>query len=239
MPILKIIILIQFCMYFGIACTSAQEAVNMFDENQSLKELLFLVSDDFEDGKPDKWITHPEENWAVIDDEGIKVFALCKEGPKRKVMAPRAYALLKDFDVTDFVFTGKIKCYQDPNILARDMVIVFHYQDSTHFYYVHFSAKSDEKHNIIALVNGKDREKINHEAAGASQARLTDCRFHTFKVTYDSKTSIICAYLDDMIKPILTANDSTLSHGLIGIGSFDDTGCADDVKLWGRRFKGK
>ncbi|HEX9973336.1 MAG TPA: hypothetical protein VGD14_14785 [bacterium] len=236
---LKIILLIQFCMYFGIACASAQEAVNMSDENPSLKELPFLVSDDFKDGKPDKWIAHPEENWAVMEEESKKVFALCKAGPKRKVMAPRAYALLKDFDVTDFIFTGKIKCHQDPNILARDMVIIFHYQDSTRYYYVHFSAKSDEKHNIIALVNGKDREKINHEAAGATQAKMIDCEFHTFKVTYDSKTSKICAYLDDMATPILTAKDSTVCHGQVGVGSFDDTGCVDDVKLWGRRYISK
>ena len=90
--------------------------------------------------------------------------------------------------------------------------------------------------NIIAIVNGKDREKINHEPSGTSQARLTDTQFHTFKVSYDSKTYKISAYMDDMAEPILTATDSTLTHGLVGLGSFDDTGCVDNVKLWGRRY---
>ncbi len=239
MSILKTIILIHWCMYFGIACISAQETANMSDEDQLQKKLPFLVSDDFEQENVDNWLIHPSENWTLKRDNDSKVLALQEPGKQGRVRAPTAYALLKDFDVSDFVFTGKIKCYQDPNTLARDMVVIFHYQDSTHFYYVHFSAKSDEKHNIIALVYGKDREKINHEAAGVPQARLTDCEFHTFKVTYDSKTFKICAYLDDMTKPILTATDSTLTHGLIGLGSFDDTGCVDDVKFWGQRYINK
>jgi hypothetical protein len=36
-----------------------------------------------------------------------------------------------------------------------------------------------------------------------------------------------------METPILTASDSTLSHGLVGVGSFDDTGSFDDLMLWG------
>jgi len=57
------------------------------------------------------------------------------------------------------------------------MVVIFHYQDSTHIYYFHFAAKSDEKHNIMAIVNGKDREKINHKAGDAHKSILTDREF--------------------------------------------------------------
>ncbi len=205
-------------------------------KSAKLELLPLLVSDDFEQENFDNWLIHPSENWILKRDNDSKVLALQEPGKQGKVRAPTAYALLKDFDVTDFVFTGKIKSYQDPNILARDMVVIFHYQGPTHFYYVHFSAKSDDKHNIISIVNGKDREKINHEPSGASQARLTDTEFHKFKVSYDSKTHKMLAYLDDMAEPILTATDSTLTHGLIGLGSFDDTGCVDYVKLWGRRY---
>jgi hypothetical protein len=58
-------------------------------------------------------------------------------------------------------------------------------------------------------------------------------------VTYDEKSGDIKAYLDDMAAPILTARDKTLSHGLVGVGSFDDTGCFDDIKLWGKKEEGK
>ncbi|HHF52060.1 MAG TPA: hypothetical protein ENL46_05190 [Candidatus Aminicenantes bacterium] len=114
------------------------------------------------------------------------------------------------------------------------MYVFFHFQDPAPFYYVHFSAKSDPLHNIIGLVNGKDREKINFEPEGESVFRLIDNNWHTFKVTYDASTGEIKAYMNDMENPILTANDQTLSHGLVGVGSFDDTGYFDDIYLRGK-----
>jgi hypothetical protein len=113
------------------------------------------------------------------------------------------------------------------------MCVFFHFQDPTHFYYVHFAASSDEVHNIVGLVNGADRIKINAEPAGGSVFRLTDRAWHGFKVTCDAGTGEIRAYLDDMDRPILTARDKTLGHGLVGVGSFDDTGSFDDLKLLG------
>jgi hypothetical protein len=60
--------------------------------------------------------------------------------------------------------------------------------------------------------------------------------WHNFKVTCDAASGRIEAFLDDMGTPILTAVDKTLSRGLVGVGSFDDTGCFDDIKLWGQRI---
>jgi hypothetical protein len=54
-------------------------------------------------------------------------------------------------------------------------------------------------------------------------------------VTCDGATGEIKAYLDDMSISILTARDKTLGRGLVGVGSFDDTGCFDDIKLWGKK----
>ncbi len=64
--------------------------------------------------------------------------------------------------------------------------------------------------------------------------RLTDKDWHSFKVTYDAETGEMKAFLDDMDTPILTASDKTLTHGFVGVGSFDDTGYFDDIILRGR-----
>jgi hypothetical protein len=77
--------------------------------------------------------------------------------------------------------------------------------------------------------------KINAESPEESSARLTDMQFHEFKVTCNAETGEIKAYLDDMKAPILTAKDITLGHGLVGVGSFDDTGSFDDIILWGNK----
>ncbi|NIM90956.1 MAG: hypothetical protein GTO17_08410 [Candidatus Aminicenantes bacterium] len=207
--------------------------------SESLKDLPLLVSDDFEDGDAKGW--HPDilDHWEVAEEEGSLVYRLTAPGLPGKVRAPTSRAILKDFDVTSFVFTGRIKCHADPANMHRDVDVIFHYQDPTHFYYVHFSAVSDELHNIIGLVNGRDRVKINREPPGHSTARMNDLRFHDFKVTCNAETGKIMVYMDDMTSPILTAVDKTLGHGQVGLGSFDDTGSFDDIKLWGKIYKGK
>ena len=128
----------------------------------------------------------------------------------------------------------RLKCMAEIDNPNRDLCIFFHYQDPTHFYYVHFAASSDERHNIIGLVNGADRIKINVEPAGSSVFRLTDKEWHTFKVSYDAETGSMLAFLDDMDTPIVTAQGSVLGHGLVGIGSYDDTGYFDDIILKGK-----
>ncbi len=196
-----------------------------------------LFSDNFEHGNAQGWKPNIPENWQVVEEDGSLVYRLIAPGRPGAVRAPTSWSILKDFDVTDFVFTGKLKCRAETANIYRSVVIVFHYQDPTHFYYAHFAAISDHVHNIIGLVNGKDRVKINREPPGQSTPRLKDVKFHDFKVTYDAKTGEIKAYLDDMTTPILTANDKTLGHGFVGVGSFDDTGSFDDIKLWGKIFR--
>lgn len=196
-----------------------------------------FVSDSFDDVQAQLWKPNIPENWQVAEEEGNRVYQLIAPGPQGVVRAPTSWSLLKGMDVTSFVLTGRAKCKADVSNKHRDIVVLFHYQDPTRFYYVHFSAVSDDVHNIIGLVNGKDRVKINHEPPAQSIARMNDLEFHDFKVIYDSNTGKIKAYLDDMVTPILTAKDKTLGHGFVGVGSFDDTGSFDDIKLWGEKFK--
>jgi hexosaminidase len=191
-----------------------------------------LVTDDFEADDAQGWEPNVPENWQIGGEQGARVYQLIAPGTPGEIRAPASWSLLKGLDVSGFIFTGRLRCASPVDNPHRDMVILFHYQDPTHFYYVHFSAVSDDLHNIIGLVNGADRVRINREAPGGSTARLTDMQFHTFKVSCDGETGEIKAYLDDMQTPILTAQDKTLGHGLVGVGSFDDTGSFDDIQLW-------
>jgi len=196
-----------------------------------------LMSEDFEDGEAQGWEPNIPDNWMIGQEWGSLCYQLNAPGTQGEVRAPTSWSLLKDFDVSCFIFSGRVRCKSPVDNPHRDMVVVFHYQDPTHFCYVHFSASSDELHNIIGLVDGKDRVKINLESPGESDARLTDMGFHDFKVSYNAETGEIKAYLDDMRTPILTAADKTFGHGLVGVGSFDDTGSFDDIRLWGKMQK--
>ena len=50
-------------------------------------------------------------------------------------------------------------------------------------------------------------------------------------------TGAIEIYWDDMKTPIMTATDKTFTWGQVGLGSFDDTGRWDDVKVFGKLHK--
>ncbi len=198
-------------------------------------EFPLLASYDFEDGKTQGLLPNFPENWRVVKEETSMVYELTAPGKRGKVRAPSSWSLLSGHDVTFFIFTGRLKCKADTANTNRDMCLFFHYQDPTHFYFVHFSAISDGAHNIIGLVNGADRVKINIEPPGESVFRLTDMLWHPFKITCDSSTGDIKAYLDDMETPILTVRDTTFTHGLVGFGSYDDTGYFDDIMLKGKK----
>jgi hypothetical protein len=199
----------------------------------ALEELPLIATSDFENGNAEGWQPNDPKHWQVVEQDGSFVYKLTAAGEQGKVRAPTSWSLIAGHDVTSFVLSGRLKCLADPANPHRDICIFFHFQDSTHFCYVHFSASSDEAHNIIGLVNGADRVKINSELAGKSVFRLTDKEWHEFKLTYDAASGRMEAYLDDLETPILTAVDKTLGHGLVGIGSFDDTGCFDDITLRG------
>lgn len=192
-----------------------------------------IAASDFESGSADGWVPNDPAHWRVVDDAGSKVYELVASGEPGPVRAPTSRSVLSGHDVESFEFTGRLRCSTDPAVAVRDLCILFHYQDPTHFYYVHFAGTSDAVHNIIGLVDGADRVKINLEPAGASTFRLTDRAWHAFKVACDARTGEIRAYLDDLTVPILTARDRTLNHGLVGVGSFDDTGAFDDLWLRG------
>jgi hypothetical protein len=195
--------------------------------------LPLLATADFEDGTAAGWAPNDPAHWRVAPDGPSLVYELVAPGAPGPVRAPTSVSLWTGFDVSSFELTGRLRCDTDPATAARDMCVVFHYRDSTHFGYVHFAGSSDAVHNIIGLVDGADRVKINDEPAGASVFRLTDRAWHAFKVAYDARTGEVRAYIDDLVAPILTARVRAGAHGLVGVGSFDDTGAFDDLTLWG------
>jgi hypothetical protein len=200
---------------------------------RKVPKLPLLAASDFEKGQAEGWRPNDPAHWGVVGKDGTIVYELAAAGEQGRVRAPTSWSVWAGYDVTSFEFTGRMKCYTDPAVPGRDMCVFFHFQDPTHFYYVHFSGESADVHNIIGLVNGADRVKINAEPAGTSVARMTDRAWHEFKVVCDAGSGEIRAYLDDMTKPVLTARDRTLGHGLVGVGSFDDTGCFDGLSLRG------
>jgi len=190
-----------------------------------------VIQEDFESGRAAGWVPINPADWKVIDEGGNKVYCLEKPGEQTgPVRKPGAYSIYQGRSFTSFTLTAKVKCLSPADVAGRDVVVVFGYRDNTHFYYVHFSNKSDRVHNRILIVNGADRAPIGPET---TIPRLKKVKYYRIKVHRHVESGLIEVYVDDMDWPVMTAVDKTFSSGKIGVGSFDDTACFDDIRVVG------
>lgn len=192
--------------------------------------LPVLLSEDFSSGA-DRWAPTDPAAWKIgVDADGNKFFSQhAKSSCTPPHRSPFNIALLKDVVVGDFVLDARcrstIKDYGH-----RDMCLVFGYQDPAHFYYVHLGKKTDDHANQIFIVNDAPRAKISSKTTPGTN--WTDA-WHRVKVVRNVKDGTIAVYYDDMQTPVMTATDKNFTWGRIGLGTFDDTGDWDDVKLSG------
>ena len=200
------------------------------------KNLPLVFEDDFEKGA-DRWEPTDPKGWKVIETKQGKVFSQFRKDSAYKPphRSPYHIALVKDVVVSDFVLQAKcqstVKDYPH-----RDLCLFFGYQDAAHFYYVHLGKRTDDHANQIFIVNAADRKKISTRTTPGTN--WTD-GWHDVKVVRSVGDGTIKVYFDDMKNPVMTAKDRTFTWGRVGIGSFDDTGNWDDVKLWGKKVEKK
>jgi hypothetical protein len=195
------------------------------------QNLPVLFQDDFEKGA-DRWQPTDQNAWKIVKQGDTNAFHQTQQSKfKPPYRSPLNFALVKDLLVGDFIFEAKalstVKDYGH-----RDMCVFFGYQDPSHFYYVHMAKAADDHANQIFIVNGKDRVKIS---ATTTKGTPWDDKWHNIKIVRQVKDGSIKVYWDDMKSPIMTASDTTFAWGQIGVGTFDDTGMWDDVKIAGNK----
>lgn len=191
-------------------------------------ELAVVLHEDFEKGA-DRWKPFDDKQWKVKEVDGGHVYSQFekKSGYKPPHRSPLNIALLKDEKFGDMVLIAKVKSTH-PDYGHRDACIVFGYQDSAHFYYVHLGAKTDDHANQIFIVNDAPRKKISSKTSPGT--KWTD-DWHDVKVVRKVADGTIEIYYDDMKVPCMTASDKSFGAGQIGVGSFDDTTDWDNVEV--------
>jgi hypothetical protein len=185
---------------------------------------------DFEDGSLDAWQATDSAAWRIEDGRGGKVLALHKQSAyKPEVRSPRNINLIEDVAVGSFVL--ELKMHSTTRDYGhRDMCLFFGHQDPSHFYYVHIANASDAHANSIFIVNGEPRVSI---AKTRTEGTKWDEGWHTVRLVRDVEEGTIEVFFDDAAEPIMTAVDHNFKSGRIGVGSFDDTGQFDDIRLSG------
>lgn len=197
------------------------------------KKLPLLFEDDFEKGA-DRWQPTDPAAWKIVKtDKGQQYNQFQLSKYKTPFRSPFNISLVKQLKVADFVMEAKVlSTGKDGD--HRDMCLFFGYQDPAHFYYVHMAKKTDDRANQIFIVNGADRVKISTKT---SKGTPWDDQWHKVKIVRQVEKGNIEIFWDDMNTPIMTAKDKTFAWGQVGVGSFDDSGHWDDIKVYGKRYE--
>lgn len=176
-----------------------------------------------------EWSLDGSGRWSIAEGKLVLGKAGTPSGPIRR---PSALAILNSEPLQKVTFQVQVRSTAPPEVLRRDVILVFGYQSPSRFYYVHLSAVTDAVHNGIFLVADADRRRLDD---GKGQAPLKDQNWHSVRLERNGSNGRIELYVDGAAKPILTASDSTISSGRVGLGSFDDTGEFRDVRVEGSR----
>jgi len=205
-------------------------------EVETMDGLPLIYSEDFEDGA-DNWVPTDEKAWKINETDKGKVYGtvIRVSNYKPPHRSPHNISLLKDVVLSDVIFTAKVQSTADTGG-HRDMCIFFNYQDPANFYYVHMGKKPDPNSSQIMIVDDAPRKPITENKSPG--VPWTD-GWHKVKVVRKVDTGAIEIYFDDMDKPIMVATNKKFTSGKIGIGSFDDLGNWDDIKIYGKKVPAK
>ena len=218
------------CAITIIALVMLAGCTNFTDVGGAKVPLVFEA--DFEDGKLDTWQATDPAAWRIEDEADGKVLALFGQSQySPEVRSPLNINLVKDVVVGSFVLELKMLS-TTKDYGHRDMCLFFGHQGPSHFYYVHIANKSDAHANSIFIVDGKPRISI---AKTRTEGTKWNDKWHTVRLVCNVEKGTIEVFFDDNPEPIMTAVDKRFTSGRVGVGSFDDTGRYDDVRLWGRR----
>jgi hypothetical protein len=195
------------------------------------EELPLVFEDDFENGA-NHWQPTDETSWKIEKTDAGSVYSQFKKRSNYKPphRSPYNISLLKDVLVSDFVLKAKVLSTH-PDYGHRDVCLFFGWQDPAHFHYVHLGKKADAHANQIFIVNEAPRTKISLTSTDGTD---WDDAWHDVKIVRKVDDGTIEVYFDDMEKPVMTAKDKTFTWGQVGIGSFDDTGSWDNIRLYGK-----
>ena len=203
-------------------CTSQEKACT--------GTMPLLFQSDFEDGSLDGWEATDAAAWRIEGESGGKMLALFGQSNyEPKVRSPLNINLIRDVSVGSFTLELKMLS-TTKDYGHRDMCLFFGHQGPSRFYYVHIANVSDAHANSIFIVDDKPRVSI---AKTRTEGTKWDDNWHTVKLVRDVDKGTIEVFYDGNREPIMTAVDHRFKWGRIGVGSFDDTGRYDDIRLWG------
>jgi hypothetical protein len=222
---MRLLIIIIFIASLGLQ--------NKLTAQSTVTEGYDLVyAQDFESPQAIRDFEMTDENaWKITGGKtGNKIELFGKSNYNSRVRSPFNIALIKDVVVGDFIMEVNLS-QTGKEYGHRDLCLFFGVNNSTNFYYVHIASVADDHANNIFLVNDEPRTKIATKTTEGTDWGETNS-WHKVRIERVVESGSIKIFFDDMTKPIMEALDTHFAEGRIGIGSFDDTGQFDNIKVW-------
>jgi hypothetical protein len=174
-----------------------------------------------------RWAVPVAADWQVGQEDGVTVLRLVNPrepppGPRRPIQ----------FALREIPRYNELTVAVDVKPLGRSLMLVFAYQDSAHFDYVHLSTDSGTRvpvHNGVFHVYGGERVRISN--ADGPPAFPQNNRWYRAELTHDARTGAVTVTVDGKSVPALRAVDMSLGPGKIGVGSFDETAEFRNLKI--------
>ncbi len=168
--------------------------------------------------------------WRVTQTEGRPGLELVQQSQYTpRVRSPFNIALIAGKRFGDFVLEAEL-VQTGREYGHRDMCLFFGAKDPANFYYVHLATAADEHAHNVFIVNDEPRIKIAKETTAGVNWGLGV--WHKVRLERTLADGAIRVFFDDLAKPIMVATDTHFDYGLIGFGSFDDTGKVTHVRIW-------
>lgn len=223
----------------------------------SLGGLPLLFQEDFESG----W-----SRWEIFDQPSFRLTS--REGntflqvPQRSayeppVRGPYNRALIRDLEVRDFILEARVRVTEIGRG-HRGGLFLFGYRDPGNFYYAHYAYAPSDRSHVFAKVDDAPRFTFFQSR---TQGVPWTMGWQTLRLVRKFRAGVLEAYVDDMTRPVLVADDLTyrgslflyeeavafsgrnvpvtgterFEWGRLGIGSFQGILDYDDVRVYGER----
>ena len=148
------------------------------------------------------------------------------EPPQR---SPRSIAVLAPHAFEDFVLEADLM-QTGREYGHRDLCLFLAFRGPTAYTYVHLATTPDANAHNVFLVDDAPRRPL----APVAEVGVQWGTEVWHRVRLERRAGRIRVFFDDLEWPILDVADTTHGAGRVGLGSFDDRGRFDGLRVWGR-----
>ena len=140
--------------------------------------------------------------------------------------SPLSYALLREVEAKEFILEAEV-LQTGREYGHRDLCFFFAFESPSKFGYVHLASKPDAHAHNIFLVDQAPRKA---QAEIGQKGIDWEGGWHTVRLQRLTAEGDIEVFFDG--EKIIHASAAPFGKGRFGFGSFDDSGCIRNLRIW-------